>query len=196
MKDMTIKGFCRKFAVCKEGRDWALLTGCTTMAALWRRKDMPFDWRLWIITQDGVTADRDLRLFACRCVRDVWHLLTDERSRDAVRVAERYARGNATGEELDAARDAAQAAVRAAAQAAGRAAAQDAAWVAAQDAARAATEYAAWDAARDAAQAAVRAAAWDATQDAAQDAARAATQAKQARRVMCVWPQPFARAAK
>ena len=44
------------------------------------------------------TAERDklARMFACWCVRQVWHLLTDERSRHAVEVAERYVAGKAS----------------------------------------------------------------------------------------------------
>ncbi len=110
--------------------------------------------------------DRDSRLFAVWCARQVQHLMIDERSINALDVAERFANGNATQEELAAARDAAWAAARAAAWAAAR----DAAW----DAARDATWAAARDAARDAARAAARDAAWDAAMAAARDAAWAA----------------------
>ena len=109
---------------------------------------------------DGLT-DAQLRMFAVRCARRVQHLMTDPRSIAALDVAERYARGEATDEELSAASDAAAAAAWAAV------AARDAAWTAAR---------AAWAAAGDAVDA--RAVAVDA-RAAARGAARAAERAAQ-----------------
>ena len=85
---------------------------------------------------------KEWRLFAVWCARQVEHLMTDQRSKDALNVAERHANGEATEKEL--------------------AAAGAAAWDAAWDAAGAAAKNAAWDAARDAAKNAARTAAWDA----------------------------------
>ena len=58
---------------------------------------------------DGLT-DLQLRLFAVRCARRLEHLMDDPRSVAALDVAERYAHGQATDEELQAACDAAEAA--------------------------------------------------------------------------------------
>jgi hypothetical protein len=50
--------------------------------------------------EDHKDFNRKIRLFACACCRQVWHLLTDERSRNAVLIAEAYADGKATVEKL------------------------------------------------------------------------------------------------
>jgi hypothetical protein len=117
--------------------------------------------------------DRKIRLFAVWCARRVQHLMTDPRSLKALDVAEAYANGTATLEELKEARDAAWAAYVAASAAWGAAA------NAAGDAARAARDAAAYvaasaaRAARDAAAYVAASAAWDAARD-ARDAVTAA----------------------
>ena len=174
---ITIKDFCVKHDACKEGLEWAVDTGCTTMEELWKRDDIRPYWRVWIATRRCVLDSKDLRLFACWCVRQVWHLLQDDRSRHAVEVAERYAHGEATSDELATARVAAVAAedeAREAALAASRGAAGYDALDAAGEAARAAAEDA-W-AVEDARAAAGRTAgvdAWYAAREAARSAAGA-----------------------
>jgi hypothetical protein len=111
---------------------------------------------------------RTARLFAVWCAREALKLVEtpDPASVKAVGIAEQYANGEATDEELAAA----WAAARDAARAAAWDAAGDAAWDAVRAAAEAADWYAAWAAARYAA----RDAAWAAAGDAAVAAARAA----------------------
>jgi len=100
MSRHEVVDFCHTHYACADGRDWAL-NSCDSMHEVWL-KARP-DWVVWVATRQGVLPERDLRLFACWCARQVWHLLTDERSKNAVIVAEKYAVGEATTDELKAA---------------------------------------------------------------------------------------------
>ena len=113
---------------------------------------------VWVLCRNEFLTDKDLRLFAVWCAREALKLDAnpDERSINACNVAERFANGEATSEELAAAGDAAWDAGAAAYAAAG-----DAAW-AAGAAAYGAARAAAYGAARAAAIAAAGDAAWDA----------------------------------
>ena len=73
------------------------------------------DDALWCL-QAVEGKDREIRLYAVWCARQVQHLMKDQRSIDALDVAERYANGEATEEELEVARDAARAAAGATAR--------------------------------------------------------------------------------
>jgi hypothetical protein len=86
------------------------------------------DDALWCLRAvDG--HEKEIRLYTVWCARQVQHLMTDQRSLNALDVAEAFANGQATKEELDAAKAAAKDAARAARDAAW--AAGDAAWAAA-----------------------------------------------------------------
>jgi hypothetical protein len=52
-------------------------------------------------------SERKLRLYGCACTRQVWHLLADKRSRDAVAATERFAEGALSSAELEVAAQAA-----------------------------------------------------------------------------------------
>ena len=168
---MKTKEFLKKHSACIEGAKWALSIG-EEMDAVWNAmvEQGKYDWLIWTAARPGVFPDTVLRKLACRFVREtplsdgrkVWDLLTDERSRNAVEVAEAYADGKATAQELEDAYDAADAAACAA--------------DAAEDAAFAAAFAAADAAARDAAYAvdAVAFTALAAIDAAARDAAKAA----------------------
>lgn len=126
----------REHSPCREGWEKLLTSLGKTKA-----DDEPLSFKSILDSNgldDAIWALRsidapEVRLFAVRCVRQIQHLISDERSLNALDVSEMYAVGNATDEELAAAREAAW----------------EAAWDAARDAARAAARDAAWEAAWD-----------------------------------------------
>lgn len=82
-------------------------------------------WALRTVTGE----DARIRRYAMWCARQVQHLMTDSRSVDALNVAERYADGLATDDELQAANRAAWKVPDASAWTAAGAAARAAIWV-------------------------------------------------------------------
>ena len=158
---MTFREQLVEMDACAEAVEWV---GDKTLAEAWATCERA-DWMLWLVSKiDGSYTPR-LRLATCACARTSLKYVPagEDRPRLAIECAERYARGEATKDELAAARAAAGAAAGAAAWAAARAAAGAAAGDAAGDAAGAAAGDAAWAAARAAAGAAAGAAAWAAT---------------------------------
>jgi hypothetical protein len=139
----NFKKYLKDLDACQPAIKWV---GDKTPQEAWEICERS-DWMLWFLDEIEYDNEKTLRLMACSFVRSIWHLLKDERSKQAVIIAEKYAHGKATDKELQAA--------WAAAGAAAWDAAGDAAWNAAGDAARAAAG-AAWDAARAAARAAER----------------------------------------
>lgn len=57
---------------------------------------------LWLICREELMTDKDLRLFAVWCARETFKItVADERSIEVCNVAERYANGLASDEELE-----------------------------------------------------------------------------------------------
>jgi len=98
LQTMTFKKLLIKLGACESAKEWA--------------RDMPIeeivstcdrgDWLLWLAKK--VDVDLRLRTLAKgHCANTVRHLMTDERSINAVDVAIAFGEGKATREELDAA---------------------------------------------------------------------------------------------
>jgi hypothetical protein len=125
-----------------------------------KREGIPAKDKIWAFSREGVVPDWMQRLAAVYLVRKtpvnrgcVVDLLTDRRSLDALVIAEEYALGNATEDDLTTARTRAavwaKTETAAAAAAAARSAAAATAWNAAESAAADAAETAARSATAD-----------------------------------------------
>jgi hypothetical protein len=143
----TVDDFFAKLGACSEAAEWA--KSAKSLREAWETCQRP-DWILWALERIDFRDDRKFRLYACACARGtpladgrtLWELLADKRSRTAVEVAERYAEGNATEIERNAAWSAAWNAAGNAAWNADKAAAKAAAYAAAYAAGNAFYAYA------------------------------------------------------
>jgi hypothetical protein len=137
---MTFKDQLIKIHACDDAVAWVK---DRTLEEAWNECERG-DWMLWLARRKNVDI-KILTLAKVKCARLVEHLMTDKRSIEALNVAERFARGLAKREELNAAAYAAYAAYAANAAAFAAYAAYAAAYASAYAA------YAATDAASDAA---------------------------------------------
>jgi hypothetical protein len=158
----TLQTKLKELEACDEAIEWA--KDYDTLQQAWDNCQRG-DWMIWLINEMEWSNEKDLRLMAVAFARQVQHLMNDQRSINALDVAERYANGEANIEELTAAWVAAWAA-GVAARAARVARAAGAAWEAeeAEEARAARAAWAAWAAWAAGAVGAARAArvAWEA----------------------------------
>jgi hypothetical protein len=166
----TFKAELQKIGACQEAIDWV---GKKTFKTAWVECERA-DWMLWLVGkmqgQKGWPTHQQIVLVACDCAELVLPIYEkkypkDKRVRECLETTRKWAKGEATIEEVHAAANAAYAAANAAAYAAANAAAYDDAANAANYAAYAAAN-AANAAANDAANAAANAAAYAAAYDA------------------------------
>ena len=88
----------KKLGACDDAIEWA--KSVKSLSEAWSKCDRA-DWMTWALNNISFRDDKKIRLFACACVREtpladgrkVWDLLTDERSRKVVEVAELYIDG-------------------------------------------------------------------------------------------------------
>jgi len=93
---------------CADALEWIQMNS-SNPEKLWNECERG-NWLLWLVSKLDIDRKR-LVLAACQCARLVKHLMTDERSIKAIEVAEAWASGEATEDELRlAAADAAYAA--------------------------------------------------------------------------------------
>lgn len=107
--DSQLVKYLKEIEACKEAIEWV---GYKTLEQAWNECERG-DWMLWLAYKKNVDH-RKLTLAKARCAKLVYHLIKDERSRNAADVAERYGLGEATRDELDRASNAAYVAAYAA----------------------------------------------------------------------------------
>lgn len=110
----TFKEVLKNHNACEEAIKWFEDNEIKSIQQAWDKCKYP-DWILWVDDVFNFFSDKDRRLMACRFVREtpisdgrtVWDLLDDNRSRNAVVVAEKYSIEEATKEDLEVAWNAA-----------------------------------------------------------------------------------------
>ena len=104
MNNKDLIDYCIRNEACNKAIECLTYTGYDLEAA-WYKCDRG-EWLGWLVDKIGIDP-RTRVLCAALCANEVRHLMRDQRSIDAVDVALKYGRGNATDEELYDANDAA-----------------------------------------------------------------------------------------
>src|SRR5262249_7063881 len=84
---------------------WRKPRGAMMTEAEWlaRRQSRTSVFDLWGFERIGqVATDRQFRLFAACCCRRIWHLMSDDRARDAIETLEGFADGLRTDTDREA----------------------------------------------------------------------------------------------
>lgn len=97
--------FLERYRACEKPRPWA--EECSTLEEAWATCPTP-EPLIWALKRAGFEDPQPLRVWARWCVRQVVQLMTDDESRHALEVAERFIDGDGTSEELAAAAAAVQ----------------------------------------------------------------------------------------
>jgi len=179
MKTFTINDI-RTWNPCYDPSKFLAEEWSGTVLDILKKSEIPAADRIWVVCRRELLSDKLLRLFAVWCARQTKQ--PDERSINAINVAEAYAKGLADFADLSDANDSAWSAAINSKSAATRDAARAAAWSTTSDSVKAASKATAsavesaagwaagWAAASDSVSAAASAAAWDAASAAARDA--------------------------
>jgi len=106
MKTFTNKDI-RNWLPCYDPDRYLKEEDSHTVLSILNRRDIPFKDRLWCIARKKFLSEKLMRLNAIWCARQVEHLMTDDRSKMALNVAENFCLGKATEVEFDTSRRAA-----------------------------------------------------------------------------------------
>ena len=89
------KDIIKKFNPCQSAIDWLEDRTVEEMVKDCHRGD----WLIWLASKTKIDL-KTLTLAKVKCVRTVQHLMTDKRSLDALDIAEKFANGDASKDEL------------------------------------------------------------------------------------------------
>jgi hypothetical protein len=103
MKTFTIEDIC-SWSPCYDPIEHLSEGWSGTALDILRHPTIPPRDKFWVVCREDLIDAKTLRLFAVWCARQAQHLMTDPHSIAAIDVAEKFANGEATEEELAAAR--------------------------------------------------------------------------------------------